>query len=236
MGIRRQAKVIAVVNQKGGCTKTATTMQLAGAIAQTGLRVGVIDMDPQSTATLWAMQAKLNRPRFPADVVPLAPLKELFLDRLEGLLESYDVVLIDCPPAVESNVPWAALLVADLAIIPVVPVMDNVWASKLAEELVLKAREERVKEGQARPLQGAYVLQQQRRGTVFEVCEEVLRKRATLPILKSTIALRNIYPESQLMGTHVTAMGKSPAAMETLALKDEILSLLKIKQPRKVSR
>jgi chromosome partitioning protein len=34
-------------------------------------------------------------------------------------------------------VPWAALVASDLAIIPVVPVMDNVWASKQAEELVI---------------------------------------------------------------------------------------------------
>ncbi len=45
-------RVIAIVNQKGGCGKTTTTVNLAGALASEGSRVLVIDMDPQAHATL----------------------------------------------------------------------------------------------------------------------------------------------------------------------------------------
>lgn len=45
-------RVIAIVNQKGGCGKTTTTVNLAGALAADGNRVLVIDMDPQAHATL----------------------------------------------------------------------------------------------------------------------------------------------------------------------------------------
>lgn len=45
-------RVIAIVNQKGGCGKTTTTVNLAGALAADGHRVLVIDMDPQAHATL----------------------------------------------------------------------------------------------------------------------------------------------------------------------------------------
>jgi chromosome partitioning protein len=45
-------RTIAIVNQKGGCGKTTTTVNLAGALAADGMRVLVIDMDPQAHSTL----------------------------------------------------------------------------------------------------------------------------------------------------------------------------------------
>ena len=45
-------RVIAIVNQKGGCGKTTTTVNLAGALAAEGHRVLIVDMDPQAHATL----------------------------------------------------------------------------------------------------------------------------------------------------------------------------------------
>ena len=45
-------RTIAIVNQKGGCGKTTTTVNLAGCLADTGDRVLIVDMDPQAHATL----------------------------------------------------------------------------------------------------------------------------------------------------------------------------------------
>jgi chromosome partitioning protein len=45
-------RVIAIVNQKGGCGKTTTAVNLAGALAADGHRVLVVDLDPQAHATL----------------------------------------------------------------------------------------------------------------------------------------------------------------------------------------
>src|SRR5215204_5394289 len=45
--------VLAVVNQKGGTSKTTTAVNLAAALAEREERVLVIDLDPQATTSAW---------------------------------------------------------------------------------------------------------------------------------------------------------------------------------------
>jgi len=45
-------RVIAIVNQKGGCGKTTTAINLGGCLAADGRRVLIVDLDPQAHSTL----------------------------------------------------------------------------------------------------------------------------------------------------------------------------------------
>ena len=45
------AKVIAVANQKGGCSKTSVVANLGIGLAMEGKKIAVIDADPQGSLT-----------------------------------------------------------------------------------------------------------------------------------------------------------------------------------------
>jgi len=54
-------RIIGVMNQKGGCGKTTTAVNLAAALHLKGHRVLVVDMDPQAHATL-GLNGRLQKP------------------------------------------------------------------------------------------------------------------------------------------------------------------------------
>jgi len=76
---------IAVVNQKGGCGKTTTAINLGAFLARAGRRTLVVDMDPQGHATLGLVRN--------ADE-PSATIYDVFATRLDGRAASlHDVTL-----------------------------------------------------------------------------------------------------------------------------------------------
>ena len=124
-------RIIAVANQKGGCAKTTTTVNLGAALALEGQKVLLVDYDPQCSLT----KALEHDETFAGDLVsldgydlitgdPMLAARKLALtdlDKLIGPLRStYDYILVDCAPSL-SMVAMTALYAADQVIVTTQP-------------------------------------------------------------------------------------------------------------------
>jgi len=122
------AETIAVLSLKGGTGKTTAVRTLADVLRRIGLSVLVLDLDPQGNlsdyfdvppdasptiADVLSGGAKLKDAIHGDDVVPASPIlaeaerslsgkmgRELVLRKaLKAARKEYDVILVDCPPA-----------------------------------------------------------------------------------------------------------------------------------------
>ena len=123
-------RIIAVANLKGGTGKTTTTCCLATAFAAKGLKVFIVDADPQGSALRWSEAEGWTIP-----TVGL-PVKNLHT-QISGIVPSdTDVVIIDTPPLDEqAGIVYSALRAADTTVITMAPTMieferlQDVWAA-----------------------------------------------------------------------------------------------------------
>ncbi len=215
------ARIIAVVNQKGGAGKTTLSMHVAATLAQRGLRVMLVDADPQGTATRWAAAATQETP-FPIPVCGLAAAGRMLHREVQKYIQDYAYVVIDCPPALDALTPQSALLVADLALVPLIPSPLDVWAATGVTILIDNARTVNS------TLRALLVLNQcQPRQILAQEVREQL-DAFQIPLARAYLGDRVVYRQAPLLGTTVHSMGKEAvqAVVEVSTVTDELLAHL----------
>ena len=213
------AKVICAVNQKGGCGKSTLTMQLAGTLARTHA-VLVVDGDPQGTVTKWAAAAK--KTPFPAAIAGLANAGEMLHREVEKHVEGHDLILIDCPPAIDSVIPQSALLISDLALVPIVPSPPDLWAGVAVKHLIELSQKQNPNLI-ARLVINMLLPRTRLTQSVLEIVPSY-----GIKVLETKLQLLTAYRESSAYGGTVHNIGRrgSAAAAEMQALANEVTGLL----------
>lgn len=110
--------VIAVSNFKGGSGKSTTACYLAHAYKQLGLRVAIVDCDPQMSLLGWADQAEFD--------IPTMSLASGSIHRqLGGIVgENFDVVVLDTPGFKDSaGIVYSAIRASDIVVVTMAPTM-----------------------------------------------------------------------------------------------------------------
>lgn len=207
--------IVTLTGQKGGSGKTTTALCVADELHHRGRRVLVVDTDPQATARTWAdLAAELG-----IDGPCVIGMGAGFHDRLADLAASYDDVVIDCPSGA-TEIQRAALMVADVAILPCGPGATDIWSMAQTIELARAARTIR-----PQLAAGILITRADARTSIADQARAALNATG-LPVLGASLGFRVAYQEAPATGQGVTRYNPTGAAAdEVRALVDELEQL-----------
>lgn len=225
-------KIFAVANQKGGAGKTTTAMLLADALHHGDAEVLVVDTDPQASAWKWETRASRQLPRFPVRVEKVSGLsKEEFAKWLAPKTQSsvnpgktVDFLIIDTPPALDSQELFAALYICDCAVVPIRPHVAYVDALEEFIQLMAKVDAVRAKHGRSpvecRAVLNCYAGRRASEKTLMEKASQIL----PWPIMHATLKDLAAYADAFNFRTSIYSLpGGREARTKLEALTKELL-------------
>lgn len=118
--------IITLISFKGGVGKSTVSQNLAVAFAHRGKDVCIIDADPNESTTAWQEFRPDDLPK--VAVFPLGNQKPT--TAIDNLKDKYDIVIVDCPPAIEKTTSLAVMK-SDFSLIPLPPTGgSDLWATQ----------------------------------------------------------------------------------------------------------
>lgn len=205
--------IISIANLKGGTGKSTIALALATTLHDAGHRVLIVDADTQGTCQQWAARASENG----FDGPPVVSMDARALARdLRQVGADYAVTIIDTPARL-GPAARAAMVRADVVVLPVSPGAADVWALQETIEIFEEARS-------LRPdLRAVVVFNRANRTTLARVAREALGE-LDVPLLEEGLGARVAHGEAMLAGRGVVQYApQSEAAREAQALTAAVL-------------
>ena len=210
------SKVITIAQQKGGTGKTTLAVHLAMAfIKYHGLKVAIIDTDPQGSLGKWFMIRSENKVSNENLTFKTASLWGAQYES-KTLKNDHDIVIIDTPPKIEADA-RPSIEAADLVLIPMAASHVDFWATGAIAEIAKQAKKKIL----------VQINRSNQRSKLINKTKDFI-KSLNLSSTKIIIGNRQIYTSSMGEGkTAVEKQKKGNAIEEIKNLSEQILSELK---------
>lgn len=214
-------KVIGIIQVKGGAGRSTLSTNLAGELSKVGKTV-LIDGDmPQGTSASWfAVRQEATTTGATANLkTDTATTHKELMSKVERHQDA-DFIILDCPPRI-AEMTRAALVLADLCLVPVGASVAEIWATSDVLELVEQAKK-------VRPVDVRMIWTRHRPHTkLAKELTAMATQELGLPILKTALALRVAYMEALGAGLTVAELPDANAKAELRELVAEVREIVR---------
>lgn len=202
--------IITISTGKGGAGKTTTTITLADYWASSGLKIGLLNTDPNKSLTRWYEKGKTKG--YFENISFKEELQEKnIIAAAKALCDEVDILLIDVAGIASVSLLKAAGI-ADLVIIPAQPNEDDFLEAINTKEIVKEAEELT-----GREIACKTVLTRAKAGTrVLGHVASQLEKRK-FPLFKTIFYDRTIFPKARFMGGTPISYGSDEEAQREIS-------------------
>lgn len=186
------AKVITLATSKGGVGKSTLARNIAAHWINTGLRVAIVDADPQgSIIQRHDPDGLLNK------LTVVAQPEEIVDTTIEELKHKYDYIIVDTG-GFRNRTTVKALLSTDIAIIPLKPSSDDVAGALETHALINEIN--KTPERASNPIKYRMIMTMSQQGTVISRHVRNELEGLGYLLLKSEMFHRVAYPEAAING------------------------------------
>lgn len=214
--------ILTIISFKGGVGKSTVSQNLAVTLAHRGKDVCILDADPNHSTTMWQESRDEGLPL--VHVHPLLDGTDV-LKAIANLSSKHDIVIVDCPPAIEKTTS-KAVMKSDFSIIPV-PTTGG-GDIKVTERFLVHISDLRDRLDAGLP---AYFLANRFERNVImhrQILEafKAYQEAYNVGMLETIIGKRNAYGEANLTGKGAIEGDNPKAKQEMNSLTDEVLQII----------